>query len=120
MQIYIWIFFLVAALIGLLAIIFYISRRKVFQRRQWGIALLSGIAWGLGGILGAVLFGDAWQTFFDRIYNGYDLSGTIYDELGVSTYYTLALAGILAGVIGCTVLYFLLRKRLPAGQPNIP
>jgi uncharacterized membrane protein YfcA len=120
MVIYIWIIFLLAVPIGILATIVYFSRRKVFQARQWVIALVSGIAWGIGGLVGAVIFGEAWQTFFDRVYNGYGLDGVIYDELGVSTYYRLALAGVLAGVLGCTALYFLLRKRPSPQKLNTP
>jgi hypothetical protein len=119
MILYIFIIFSLVALLAALVLIGYAIRRKLFQSRNWWAAILAGLAWGSGAIIGALVVGETWQTFFDRIYNGYDLSGTIYDELGVSTYYRLALAGILAGALGCTALYFLLRKRLPAEEENI-
>jgi hypothetical protein len=68
------------------------------------------MVWGLGGLLGAILVGEAWTDLFDDISDGYAMYDLIHYELGAFTYYSLALAGILAGVLGCTTLYLLLRR----------
>lgn len=95
--------------LALLTYLGYSLRRGIFTLRQWGIVLLSGIVWSIGGLLGAVLVGDAWDTLIEKLYDGYSMYDIINYEVGVPGYYSLALSGILAALLGVGALYLLLR-----------
>ncbi len=80
-----------------------------FTLRHWAAAGLSALAWGAGGFLGVTAVSEKWNEF-NNYFTDANVPADLINSTTLSGYYSLALGGIIAALLGSAVLYLLLRS----------
>jgi hypothetical protein len=98
---------LVVISIGLVAALIYTLRRRILTPLQWGIAFLGAIGWGIGWYIGYFPVWEKWDSFYGYFPDSNPLD--LISDIHLSGYYSLAISGILAALLGVGAFYLLLR-----------
>jgi hypothetical protein len=83
--------------LGLVAALIYTLRRRILTPRQWGIAFLAAIGWGLGWLIGYLPIYEKWHSFYSYVPDSNP--SDLISDMHLSGYYSLAVGGILAALL---------------------